>query len=102
MGTGGVLTGVITSGGELGARKLVFFVLGQDPGGVSITTQDKSTPESTILQATLDNVPTATQGQSTTMTLHLQSNSTILNMDITVALHLDDHIIQNRSNVTSS
>ena len=102
MGTDGVFTGVITSGGELGARKLVFFVLGQDPGGVSITTQDKSTPESTILQATLDNVPTATQGQSTTMTLHLQSNSTILNMDITVGLNVDGQLVQSRSNVSIS
>jgi hypothetical protein len=79
----------MTSGGELGARKLVFFVLGQDSNGVTITTQDKSTPESTILQATIDSVPTATQGQSITMTLHLQSNSSILNMNITVGLNVD-------------
>jgi hypothetical protein len=102
IGAGGAFTSIITSGGELGARKLVFFVLGQDPNGVSITTQDKSTPESTILQATLDNVPTATQGQSITMTLHLQSNSTILNMDITVGLNVDGQLVQSKSNVSIS
>jgi len=102
IGAGGAFTSIMTSGGELGARKLVFFVLGQDPNGVSITTQDRSTPESTILQATLDNVPTATQGQSITMTLHLQSNSTILNMDITVGLNVDGQIVQSKSNVSIS
>jgi hypothetical protein len=102
MGTSGAFTSVITSGGELGARKLVFFVLGQDPSGVAIATQDKSTPESTILQATLDNVPTATQGQSITMTLHLQSNSTILNMEITVGLNVDGQLVQSKSNVSIS
>ena len=100
MSTGGAFTSIITAGGELGARKLVFFVLGQDPTGVTITTQDKSTPESTILQATLDNVPTATQGQSITMTLRLQSNSTILNMDITVSLNVDGQPVQSKSNVS--
>ena len=102
MGTGGAFTSIITLGGELGARKLIFFVLGQDPAGIAITTQDKSTPESTILQATLDNVPTATQGQSITMTLHLQSNSTILNMDITVSLNIDGQLVQSKSNVSIS
>ncbi len=102
MGTGGAFTSIITSGGELGAKKLIFLVLGQDPSGITITTQDKSTPESTILQATLDNVPTATQGQSITMTLHLQSNSTILNMDITVGLNVDGQLVQSRSNVSIS
>ncbi len=102
MQSGGTFTSLITSGGELGAKKLVFFVLGQDPSGVTITTQDKSTPESTILQATIDNVPTATQGQSITMILHLQSNSTILNMDITVGLNVDGQLVQSKSNVSIS
>jgi hypothetical protein len=102
MGTGGAFTAVMTSGGELGARKLVFVVLGQDPSGVTITTQDKSAPESTILQATIDGIPTATQGQSMTMILHLQSNSTILNMDITVGLNIDRQLVQSKSNVSIS
>jgi len=102
MGTSGAFTSIITSGGELGAQKLVFFVLGQDSNGVAITTQDKSTPESTILQATLDNVPTATQGQTMTMTLHLQSNSAILNMDITVGLNVDGQLVQSKYNVSIS
>jgi hypothetical protein len=102
LGANGAFTSIITSGGELGARKLVFFVLGQDPSGITITRQDKSTPESTILQATLDNVPTTTQGQSITMTLHLQSNSTILNMDLTVSLNVDGQLLQSKSNVSIS
>jgi len=99
MGTGGAFTAVMTSGGELGARKIVFFVLGQDPSGVTITTQDKLTPESTILQATIDSVPTATQGQSITMTLHLQSNSTILNMNITIGLNVDGQLAKSSTGV---
>jgi hypothetical protein len=102
MGAGGAFTSIITSGGELGARRLVFFVLGQDANGVTITTQDKSTPESMILQANLDNVPTATQRQSITMILHLQSNSTILNMDLTLGLNVDGQLVQSKSNVSIS
>jgi hypothetical protein len=99
MQSGGAFTASITSGGELGAKKLAFFVLGQDPNGITITTQDKSTPESTILQATIDNVPTATQGQSTAITLHLTSNSTTLNMNITIGLNIDGQFIQSQSSV---
>ena len=36
------------------------------------------------------------------MTLHLQSNSTILNMDITVGLNVDGQLVQSRSNVSIS
>ncbi len=102
IGAGGAFTSIITSGGELGARKLVFYILGQDPSGVIVTAQDKSTPESTILQATLDSVPTATQGQSITMTLHLQSNSTILNLIITVGLNVDGQLVKSEPNVSIS
>jgi hypothetical protein len=90
----------ITSGGVLGARKLVFFALGQDPNGVIIKVQDKSTPESTLLQTSIDNIPTATEGQSVTVTLHLTSNSTIVNMNITVSLDIDGKgVVQSQSGI---
>ena len=99
MQPSGAFTASITSGGELGAKKLVFFILGQDPNGITVTTQDKSTPESTILQATIDNVPTATQGQSVAITLHLASNSTIINMNITIGLNIDGQLIQSQTGI---
>jgi hypothetical protein len=90
----------ITSGGVLGARKLVFFALGQDPNGVIIKVQDKSTPESTLLQASIDNIPTATEGQSVTVTLHLTSNSTVVSMNITVSLDIDGKgVVQSQSGI---
>jgi hypothetical protein len=96
----GTFTASITSGGELGARKLVFLALGQDPNGVTIKAQDKSTPESTLLQTSIDNIPTATEGQSVTVTLHLTSNSTIVNMNITVSLDIDGKgVVQSQSGI---
>ena len=96
----GTFTTTITTGGVLGARKLVFLALGQDPNWVIIKTQDKSTPESTLLQASVDNIPTATEGQSVTVTLHLTSNSTVLNMNITVSLDIDGKgVVQSQSGI---
>ena len=96
----GTFTASITSGGVLGASRLVFLALGQDANGVIIRAQDKSTPESTLLQASIDNIPTATEGQSLTVTLHLTSNSTIVNMNITVSLDIDGKgVVQSQSGI---
>jgi hypothetical protein len=96
----GTFTSSITSGGILGARKLVFLVLGQDSSEIVIRVQDKSTPESTLLQASVDNIPTATEGQSVTVTLHLTSNSTVVNMNITVSLDIDGKgVVQSQSGI---
>jgi len=96
----GTFTASITSGGELGASKLVFLVLGRDPNGVVIRAQDRSTPESTLLQTSIDNIPTATEGQSVTVTLHLTSNSTVVNMNITVSLDIDGKgVVQSQSGI---
>jgi hypothetical protein len=99
-GSDGTFTSSITSGGILGARKLVFLVLGQDSSEIVIRVQDKSTPESTLLQASVDNIPTVTEGQSVTVTLHLTSNSTIVNMNITVSLDIDGKgVVQSQSGI---
>jgi len=96
----GTFTTAITAGGVLGARKLVFLALGQDSNWVIIKAQDKSTPESTLLQASVDNIPTATEGQSVTVTLHLTSNSTVVNMNITVSLDIDGKgVVQSQSGI---
>ena len=96
----GTFTTAITTGGVLGARKLVFLALGQDSNWVIIKTQDKSTPESTLLQASIDNIPTATEGQSVTVTLHLTSNSTVVNMNVTVSLDIDGKgVVQSQSGI---
>jgi hypothetical protein len=74
--------------------------LGQDPNGVIVKAQDKSTPESTLLQASIDNIPTATVGQSVTVTLHLTSNSTLVNTNITVSLDIDGKgVVQSQSGI---
>lgn len=95
----GTFTTAMTSGGELGAKNLIFYVLGRDPNGIVITGQDKSTPESTILQASVDSIPTVTQGQSVTIILHLSSNSSIVNMNITVSLNIDQNVVQSQSGI---
>jgi len=96
----GTFTTSITAGGILGARKLVFLALGQDPNWVIIKAQDKSTPESTLLQASIDNIPTATAGQSVTVTLHLRSNSTVVNMNVTISLDIDGKgVVQSQSGI---
>jgi len=96
----GTFTTSVTAGGILGARKLVFLALGQDSNGVIIKAQDRSTPESTLLQASVDNIPTATEGQSVTVTLHLTSNSTVVNLNITVSLDIDGKgIVQSQSGI---
>src|SRR5207245_10445546 len=83
----------------LSAKKPVFFISHQDPNAITATNQDKSTPESTILQATIDNVPTATQGQSVAITLHLASNSTIINMNITIGSNIDGQLTQSHTSI---
>jgi hypothetical protein len=96
----GTFTASITSGGELGARNLVFLALGQDSNGVVIKVQDRPTPESTLLQASIDNIPTATAGQAVTVTLHLTANSTVVNMNITVSLDIDGKgVVQSQSGI---
>jgi hypothetical protein len=84
----GKFSALITSGSILGASKLVFLSLGRDPNGLAITVQGQSTAESTILQASIGNIPTATENQATTVTLHLASTSTIVDMNITISLSI--------------
>jgi hypothetical protein len=89
--TGGAFSTIINSGKILGASKLTFWSLGRDSNGLSITVQGKSTQESTILHSSIDNLPTATQNQPLTITLHLASNSTTINMNITVSLNIEGY-----------
>ncbi len=80
----------ILSGRVLGANKLTFLALGTDSSGFAITVQGQSSQESTLLQTTLDSIPSVTQNQPTTLVLHLKSNSTALNMNLSVTLNVQD------------
>jgi hypothetical protein len=62
--------------------------LGLDPNGLGITVQGQSTHESTVLQASIASIPTVTENQPTTIPLHLKSNSTTVNMNITISLNI--------------
>jgi len=96
----GAFSAPITSGKILGATKLIFLSLGRDVNGLAITVQDKSTKESTILQSSIGNVPTATENQPTSITLHLTSNSTIIDMNITISLNLQGiGVVQSQSGI---
>jgi hypothetical protein len=88
------------SGKILGATKLVFLSLGRDPNGLGITMQGASTQESTLLQSSLDPIPTVTQNQPLTITLHLTSNSTIIDMNIAISLNVEGQgVVQTRSGI---
>jgi hypothetical protein len=96
----GAFAALITSGGILGAGRLTFLSLGIDPNGLAITVQDKSTQESTILEASIGSIPTSTENQLTSVILHLTSNSTIVNMNITISLNLQGSgVVQSQSGI---
>ncbi len=86
----GAYSSTISSGKILGASKLVFLTLGIDPTGFAITVQGQSSQESTLLQSTLDSIPSATQNQPMSLVLHLKSSSTTVNMNITITLNIQD------------
>jgi hypothetical protein len=94
----GAFSAMIGSGKILGASKLTFLSLGRDTNGLAITVQGKSAQESTILQSRIDNIPTATQNQPMTLVLHLTSNSTIVDMSITISLNIEGSgLVQSQS-----
>jgi len=96
----GSFSTIISSGKILGASKLTFLSLGRDANGLAITVQAKTTQDSTILQSSLDNIPTATQNQPLTITLHLASNSTTINMNITISLNIEGRgVVQSQSGI---
>jgi hypothetical protein len=96
----GAFSTVISSGKILGATRLTFLSLGRDPNGLAITVQGKSTQESTILQSKVDSIPTATQNQPLTLILHLTSNSTIIDMSITISLNVEGSgVVQSQSGI---
>jgi hypothetical protein len=96
----GAFAALITSGGILGAGRLTFLSLGIDPNGLAITVEDKSTQESTILEASIGSIPTSTENQLTSVILHLTSNSTIVNMNITISLNLQGSgVVQSQSGI---
>ena len=99
----GAFSAIISSGKTLGASKLTFLTLGRDSNGLAITVQDKSTQESTILQSKIPNIPTATQNQHLTLILHLTSNSTIIDMTITISLNVEGSgVVQTQSGILIS
>jgi hypothetical protein len=96
----GSFSTIISSGKILGASKLTFLSLGRDPNGLAITVQAKTSSESTILQSSIDNIPTATQNQPMTVTLHLTSNSTTTDMNITISLNIEGRgVVQSQSGI---
>jgi hypothetical protein len=98
--TTGTFSTIISSGKILGATKLTFLSLGRDPNGLAITVQGKTTQESTILQSSIDSIPTATQNQPMTITLHLASNSTTIDMNITISLNVEGNgVVQSQSGI---
>ena len=88
----GAFSTILSSGRILGATKLTFLTLGIDASGFAITVQGQSSQESTLLQSTLDNIPPVTQNQPTTLVLHLKSNSTTVNMNISITVNIQDSI----------
>jgi hypothetical protein len=98
--TAGVFSTTISSGNILGASRLIFLSLGRDPNGLAITVQGKSTQESTILQSSVDNIPTVTENQAVTIVLHLTSNSTVINMNLTISLNVEGRgVVQSQSGI---
>jgi hypothetical protein len=96
----GAFSTVIISGKILGVTKLTFLSLGRGPNGLAITVQAKSTQESTLLQSSIDPFPTATENQPMTIILHLTSNSTIIDMDITISLNIEGRgVVQTQSGI---
>jgi hypothetical protein len=96
----GTFSTIISSGKILGASKVTFLSLGRDPNGLAITVQSKPTQESTILQSNIDNIPTATENQPMSIILHLASNSTLINMNITISLNLQGSgVVQSQSGI---
>jgi hypothetical protein len=96
----GSFSTIISSGNILGASKLTFLSLGRDPNGLAITVQGKTIQESTILQSSIDNIPTATQNQPMTIALHLASNSTTIDMNITISLNIEGRgVVQSQSGI---
>src|SRR5881296_1808989 len=96
----GAFSTIISSGKILGASRLTFLSLGRDSNGLAITVQGKSTQESTILMSRIDNIPTATQNQRLTLILHLTSNSTIIDMSITISLNVEGSgVVQSQSGI---
>jgi len=89
-GTNGAYSSTISSGKILGASKLVFLTLGIDPTGFAITVQGQSSQESTLLHSTLDGIPSVTSNQPVSLVLHLKSNSTTVNMNVTITLNIQD------------
>jgi hypothetical protein len=86
----GAFSTILSSGRILAATKLTFLTLGIDSSGFAITVQGQSSQESTLLQSTLDSIPSVTQNQPTTLVLHLKSNSTKVNMNISITLNIQD------------
>ncbi|HZY47679.1 MAG TPA: hypothetical protein VFE96_07780, partial [Candidatus Bathyarchaeia archaeon] len=84
----GGFSAIISPASVLGASQLTFVTLGLDPNGLGITVQGQSTHESTVLQASIASIPTVTENQPTTIPLHLKSNSTTVNMNITISLNI--------------
>jgi hypothetical protein len=98
--TTGVFSTIISSGNILGASRLIFLSLGRDPNGLAITVQGTSTQESTILQSSIDNIPTVTENQAVTIVLHLTSNSTVINMNLTISLNVEGRgVVQSQSGI---
>jgi hypothetical protein len=96
----GSFSTIISSGRILGASKLTFLSLGRDPNGLAITVQAKTSQESTILQSSIDNIPTATQNQPMAVTLHLTSNSTTVDMNVTISLNIEGRgVVQSQSGI---
>ena len=96
----GSFSTIISSGKILGARKLTFLSLGRDPSGLAITVQGKTSQESTLLQSSIDSIPTATQNQAMTITLHLTSNSTTIDMNMTISLNIEGRgVVQSQSGI---
>ncbi|HWY28871.1 MAG TPA: hypothetical protein VNW25_06410 [Candidatus Sulfotelmatobacter sp.] len=89
-GTNGAYSATISSGRILGATKLVFLTLGIDPTGFAITVQGQSSQESTLLHSSLDSIPSVTLNQPVSLVLHLKSNSTTVNMNVTITLNIQD------------
>ena len=89
LSTTGSYSTIIT-GRILGATRLSFLTLGIDPTGFAVTIQGQSSQESTLLQSTLDHIPSATQNQPLTLVLHLKSNATTVIMNLSTTVNIQD------------
>ena len=102
--TGTTFSSKITSDAIVGAQKLVVFALARDSNG-RILTNNSLNPgfvDSTILQASMDNVGQVAKGQTATATLHLTSNATKITQIITINLNIQNvqGPVATQSNVT--